>query len=522
MPSNVISIFLFLILNAKLIITGITDDFLSGDLSDSGDMINITDYHNLSILVSTSKNIYAGFPPKLKSKITSTITNFSSGVTINENYLLMSCLDGKILTKININTGEETDLCPSLSFSSPSQQICSISSYNNKVFLIYTQLDNEVLIPNIIEFTISNLDNPICENYDTSKKLPSLEPISFDKQISCEIISPEDENNFYLVCFYVKKEIIENNTVYNIYGNVEQKEYKIYSSNIETDINVIKIDSNNLRCISKKYIVDVYIKYENGEIIIFKNAQSLKSNNYGLYSYNNGFIFASSSSILKIYKYSYSHYYQFSKSSNIINKILGIYNQINNYLLLYYQSDTSINYISLKNSTKYFDIKINSYYSYLMKSNTSYDFDVSKFISPKDDYGSFQNIKMITISGNYILGCCYSFSESSQILHMYADPRSTAKLSFEFGLNSYSNDFTISLITTEKLKVVFSFENCLYSCDACFYNYGTCNIESCKNEYSLFRGMDETNKTNCGPNNQTFKNYIYNDETNYFEECFHT
>lgn len=34
--------------------------------------------------------------------------------------------------------------------------------------------------------------------------------------------------------------------------------------------------------------------------------------------------------------------------------------------------------------------------------------------------------------------------------------------------------------------------------------------------------MDETNKTNCVPNNQTIKNYIYNDETNYFEECFQT
>ena len=34
--------------------------------------------------------------------------------------------------------------------------------------------------------------------------------------------------------------------------------------------------------------------------------------------------------------------------------------------------------------------------------------------------------------------------------------------------------------------------------------------------------MDETNKINCAPNNQTIKNYIYNDETNYFEECFQT
>ena len=285
MSSKTISIFLFLIINTKLIITGLSDDFLSGNLSDTGDMINITDYYNLSILVSTSKNIYTGFPPTLKSTINSTITNFSSGVTINENYLLMSCLDGKILTKININTGEETDLCPSLSFSNSSQKICSISSYNNKVYLVYSQLDNEVLIPNIIEFTINNLNNPICENYDTTKKLPSLEPISFDKQISCEIISPVDENNFHLVCFYVKKEIKEENITYNIYGNVEQKEYYIFSSDIETDINVLKIDSNNLRCISKNYIIDVYIKKENEEIIIFNNTQSRKSNNYSCYSF---------------------------------------------------------------------------------------------------------------------------------------------------------------------------------------------------------------------------------------------
>ena len=375
--SSTFNLFLLLLLinNFKLINNELSDHFQYGDLSDTGDMINITDYYNLSILVSTSKNIYTGFPPTFKRTITSTITNFSSGVTINENYLLMSCLDGKILTKININTGEETDLCPSLSFSNSSQKICSISSYNNKVYLVYTQLDNEVLIPNIIEFTINNLNNPICENYDTTKKLPSLEPISFDKQISCEIISPVDENNFHLVCFYVKKEIKEENITYNIYGNVEQKEYYIFSSDIETDINVLKIDSNNLRCISRKYIIDVHIKKENGEIIIYNNTNYEKSNDYGLYSYNNGFIFASSSSILSIYKYSDSQfYYEFTKSSNIIIKILGIYNQINNYLLFYYQSDTSINYISLENSTKYFDITINSYFSYFMKYNTSFDF----------------------------------------------------------------------------------------------------------------------------------------------------
>ena len=45
MSSNAISIILLLIINTKLIITKLSDDFLYGNLSDSGDMINITDYY---------------------------------------------------------------------------------------------------------------------------------------------------------------------------------------------------------------------------------------------------------------------------------------------------------------------------------------------------------------------------------------------------------------------------------------------------------------------------------------------
>ena len=116
----------------------------------------------------------------------------------------------------------------------------------------------------------------------------------------------------------------------------------------------------------------------------------------------------------------------------------------------------------------------------------------------------------------------YDFSDSSQILHIYGNPSYSGKIIFTFQLISYSNGFSISLKTTSTLTVVISFGKCLYSCDACFYNYETCNIESCQNDYSFFKGKDETNKTNCAPNKQIFKNYIYNYETNYFEECFHT
>ena len=145
MSTKILSFILFLIVNIKFIMSELSDHFHYSTLSDTGNMINITDNYNLSILVSTSKNIYSGFPPTIKSTITSTITRFSSGITLNENILLMSCLDGKILTKIKIDTGEEKVLCPSLPFNNPSQKMCSILSYDNKVYLIYSQLDNEVL-----------------------------------------------------------------------------------------------------------------------------------------------------------------------------------------------------------------------------------------------------------------------------------------------------------------------------------------------------------------------------------------
>ena len=519
MLPNYFLFILLLIIIFKLVITELSDHFQYADLSDTGDLINITDNYNLSILVSTSKKIYAGFPPTIRTTIISTITQFSSGITINENNILMSCLDGKILTKININTGEEIELCPSLSFSNPPQKICSISSYDNKIYLIYTELDNGALIPNIIEFTISNLNDPICENYDTTKKLPTLEPITFDNQIACEVISPINENDFHLVCFYVKKEVIEENTIYKIYGNVEQKEYYIFSSNIETDIKVQKIDSNTIRCINKKEIIDIHLKKENEEIIIY-NSENAYSNNFDLYSYNNGFIFASSNSKLRIYKDSNYYYYEFSKSSNKVKKILGIYNKMHNYLLFFYQSDNSINYISLQNFTKFFNIKINSY-KYLMKYETSYDFDYSKFISPKDDYGNIEYYSWGNSGGGSIGSISfYSFSDSSTILNVYADPRNNMAFIFTFELISETNEFEIKL--QPPFNVTFAMKECLYTCDACFYNYESCDIVNCQKEYSFFRNMDETDKTNCAPNNQSIKNYIYNEETNYFEECFQT
>jgi hypothetical protein len=303
--------------------------------------------------------------------------------------------------------------------------------------------------------------------------LPALEPISFDNQISCEIISPIDENNFYLVCLYVKIEIIEGKTNYKIYGNVEQKEYYIFSSNIETDINVLKIDSNTLRCISKKQITDVQIKKENGEIIIY-NTQNGYSNDYGLYSYNNGFIFALDRYTLRIYKDLNSNYYEFENYSilNRVIKILGIYNQINNYFLVYFKSGSSIKYISLKNCTNYLSIQTNSL-KYLMKHESSYNFNISKLISTKNDFGRLEE-SYFRIGGSLSEFNFYKYNTSIQILSVYSDPSNYGTFSFAFALTSESNGFKIMLKPEPMVNITFGL--CSFSCDACFFNYKYCSL----------------------------------------------
>ena len=46
------------IIQCKIMSFKIFDSFQSSQLNDTGDLIDIKDYHNLSIAISTSKNIY--------------------------------------------------------------------------------------------------------------------------------------------------------------------------------------------------------------------------------------------------------------------------------------------------------------------------------------------------------------------------------------------------------------------------------------------------------------------------------
>ena len=125
--SNKILIFFLIILFQKLGLDycQINDNFTNDVLEVESQLIDVNDNNNLHLIVTTSKNIYTGIPPKLKTKTEARLINTSSIITLNSNYLLAACLQDSLLTKINLNDGNFSSL---LNYSDN-----EISSYNLEI-----------------------------------------------------------------------------------------------------------------------------------------------------------------------------------------------------------------------------------------------------------------------------------------------------------------------------------------------------------------------------------------------------
>ena len=52
--------------------------------------------------MTSNKEIYKGIPPTKISNTTTKTNSYTSGVTYNEQYLLMACTEDYLLTKVNI------------------------------------------------------------------------------------------------------------------------------------------------------------------------------------------------------------------------------------------------------------------------------------------------------------------------------------------------------------------------------------------------------------------------------------
>ena len=154
---NHLHLFLFLIsIQIKGVYLEYFDSLQTAMLSEESSLIDISDYHNLSLIITTNKKIYTGIPPTHNSTTNSSIINISSAVTYNNNYILMACTENYLLSKIDIETGEESPLINYENISLPNYT-CSISSKDDYVYISFSY----IIIPKYIiqKFYYNNTDN---------------------------------------------------------------------------------------------------------------------------------------------------------------------------------------------------------------------------------------------------------------------------------------------------------------------------------------------------------------------------
>ena len=224
----------------KEITPQINDNYISEILEEGNyELIDVTDYHNKNLVVSTSKNIYAGIPPNKITQTEANLINSSAVITINENYLLACCLQDSFLSKINLSDGSFTSL---LNYTSVTPSIeapiksCSLSNIDNTIFIGYSKIVTTGVQKNvsniIFRIGITNKDDKsngpsiatsVGIKYFQFPKTTTFTPSS--RHISCEPLKLENNDNDYrLVCLHE-----------GIYTYKSQLENIVYATSINSD-----------------------------------------------------------------------------------------------------------------------------------------------------------------------------------------------------------------------------------------------------------------------------------------------
>ena len=122
------------------------NNYQLGNLTHEAFIIDITDYHKLFLVITTEKKIYTGIPPNEKNVTNSNIINYTAAATYDTNYVILACTGDYLLSKININTGQEVSLVDYSHLNLSIENLnytCSISIFDNLVYIGISQiLDN--------------------------------------------------------------------------------------------------------------------------------------------------------------------------------------------------------------------------------------------------------------------------------------------------------------------------------------------------------------------------------------------
>ena len=288
--------FIIIILKIGIILSETSENYITNYLEgeEGNYLLDVVDYHNLHILLSTSGKIYTGIPPSFKAQTNANINNCSSIATLNENYVFVSCLNDSLLGKINIITGDYSTLIQYNDIQTPfdltvPSTICSLSIFNNLVFIGYTKMNtNDNNKTNIvISANILNKENDPSIELSNDKTF-FIFPRTYYKttsirQIGCDVVNHTDNSNiFRLVCVYDNYDSYNNYQIYSFSIksdlssiDTHDEESRVYGFLSDSGFRVYRINSFNIRCIMRKKVKDLYIKDLQNNILLDRKPQIL-------------------------------------------------------------------------------------------------------------------------------------------------------------------------------------------------------------------------------------------------------
>jgi len=183
---------------------------------DGKSLIDVADYHNLKLVVSSSGNIYKGIPSQKVSQTNTKLFKNSAIASLNENNLLASSLEDSLLTKINIASGEYTfllqysNISTSIELTTP-ENIFSISILENLVFIAYSIISGETKYKIVIRVNIKNKDDSNGPIIDTNYQIKNyIYEESNDSKLDsirlfvCETIYISNDVSNYRLIFDMK------------------------------------------------------------------------------------------------------------------------------------------------------------------------------------------------------------------------------------------------------------------------------------------------------------------------------
>ena len=555
---------LLFFIEIKFILPQIFDNYESNILEEGNyDILDVTDYHNINLIVSTSKNIYTSIPPSLKVTTNANLINSSSLITINENYLLVACLQDSFLGKIRLSDGTFTSLLSYTNIGTYSSldipiKICSLSNIDNTIFIGYSKIEyfeetDETNKTNIIfKLNINNKDDvtngPLINDLVEIKSFQfpkSTVMTSSSRQISCEPIKIKgDINNEYrLVCLHegIYEYSSEGNTIWEnkVYATTIKSDFSDFEVNMtesqmkygdkDLGLRIYKENDTYARCMTSNALVEIHLITTDSITKI--NKSNLPTILYSfnadidLISYNNKFRFtAKKTTFMKkenIYCFQinlnyYTNYFKlYNYKENNIKKIFGYFNQDSNKILLLFQTNNNIKYFTFNYIRAIFIFDSSSTHTnhYLAS------FEKAEYpLNYLSTYG-YLNVESIKIGIRqwYETEMKYfgiDFFESFVTNNKFIPTPSLHdwKVYYFSLMENIENQYT-RIYHIDNLNTVI--ETCSDTCTSCFERYNTCTDCS---QQKFAKLIDDASK--CFPPSYKVKQYIYDSESNKFLKCY--